>query len=208
MRQPVKHYRGFEITDEVIRKINLIELKRIEEKLTNIVSEPIKSLQDLCRIHGTLPKEENVILGVDWYIIYTKYDEDSEEIEINEWVAIGNVQNKLIQTMEMFNALKDILLESKGSKVYATMRHSTSYKFYQSLISREYLEEISNRLELEEELPEEIIKIKEELKTKYHTLEEYLVNELKHLDKQSFNDFIYHYIIFKTTDKFTKRYKK
>ena len=209
MRQAVKHYNGFEITDEIIRKINLIELKRIQEKLTNINSEPIETLKDLCRLHGTMPKEENIILGTDWYIIYTKYEEDSEEIEINEWVAISNVENKLVQTMEMFKAIKDILLESKGTKVYATMRHSTSYKFYQSLLTREFLEEISNIPEMDDELPTHIEKIKNNLKNKYSSLEEYLSTKtIKNNIKQEIEDYIYHRVIFKTTNKFTKRYQK
>lgn len=207
MREPVKYYNGFDITEEVIRKINLIELKRLQEEITIFNSEPIETIYDLCLLHGTFPKEENVYLGTDWYIIYSKYDND--DIEINEWVAVGNVKNKLTQTIEMMNAMKKIIISAKNAKIFATMRHSTSYQFYQSLLSKGYLKEISNRPDIEEELPKNLSKIKDKLKTKYQMLEEYLQNSTsENLDKTHFNDYIYHLINFKITDKFVKKYQK
>lgn len=209
MREKVKYYTGYEITDDIIRKINLIELKRIKEGITYIKSEPIETLRDLCRIHGTFPKEENVILGQDWYIIYSRLYEDSKEIEINEWVAINKVENKLIQTIEMLSAMKKILLENKDITVFATMRHSTSYKFYKSLLKRGYFKELSNRADIDEELPKYLEPIKEELKKKYETLEDFLQNiEQENIQDSHFGDIIHHLIIFKPTDKFIKRYKK
>lgn len=209
MREAVKHYTGYEITDEIIRKINLIELKRIKEGITYIKSEPIKTLRDLCKIHGTFPKEENVIIGQDWYIIYSRLYEDASEIEINEWVAINKVENKLMQTIEMLSAMKKILLENKDITVFATMRHSTSYKFYKSLLTRGYFKELSNRADIDDELPEYLEPIKTELKNKYETPEVFLQNlDNENLQDTRFEDIIHHLIIFKPTDKFIKRYKK
>lgn len=206
MRKAIEYYKGYEINEEVIKRINSIEQIRINEGLTSITPEPISTLEDLCAIHDTLPEEENIILGQDWYIIYTKIN---YEIEINEWLAIGDVQNKLTQTIEMLNALKIVLLKSGNTKVYATMRHSTSYKFYRSLLSRGYLEEISDIANIEDNLPEDLEQIKNNLKRKYKSLEEYLSNSNKeNLENTDFDDFIYHFIIFKTTDKFRKRYKR
>lgn len=207
MREPVKYYNGFEITEDVIRKINLIELKRVQEEITIFYSEPIETIHDLCLLHGTFPKEENVFLGQDWYIIYSQYD--NNDIEINEWVAVGNVENKLNQTIEMMNAMKKIFLSSKDAKIFATMRHSTSYQFYQSLLSKGYLKEISNRSDIEEFLPEDLLNIKEKLKSKYQNLDDYLQNsKQENLDKTHFNDYIHHLIIFTPTDKFVKKYQK
>lgn len=209
MREKVKYCTGYEITDDIIRKINLIELKRIKEGITYIKSEHIETLRDLCRIHGTFPKEENVILGQDWYIIYSRLYEDSKEIEINEWVAINKVENKLMQTIEMLSAMKKILLENKDITVFATMRHSTSYKFYKSLLKRGYFKELSNRANIDEELPKYLEPIKEELKKKYETLEDFLRNiEQENIQDSHFGDIIHHLIIFKPTDKFIKRHKK
>ena len=85
------------------------------------------------------------------------------------------------------------------------MRHSTSYKFYELLLNKGYIEEISNIKEFDDELPEHIEKQKNELKNKYKNLEEYLSNNTK---KQEIDDYIYHLIIFETTKLFTKRYQK
>lgn len=209
MREEVKYYTGYQITDDIIRKINLIELKRIKEGITYIKSEPIETLRDLCRIHGTFPKEENVIIGQDWYIIYSKYYEDSSEIEINEWVAINKVENKLMQTIEMFSAMKKILLRNENITVFAIMKHSTSYKFYKSLLTRGYFEEISNRPDIDDEVPEFLEPIKKELKNKYERLEDFLQNlDNENLTDTRFEDIIHHLVIFKTTDKFIKKYKK
>ena len=209
LREEVKYYTGYQITDDIIRKINLIELKRIKEGITYIKSEPIKTLRDLCRIHGTFPSEENIIIGQDWYIIYSRLYKDSSEIEINEWVAIDQVENKLMQTIEMFSAMKRILLENKDITVFATMRHSTSYKFYRSLLTRGYFKEISNRADIDDELPEYLESIKTELKNKYETPEDFLKNiDKENLEDTHFEDIIHHLVIFKTTDKFIKRYKK
>ena len=203
------HYAGYQITDKIIRKINLIELKRIKEGITYIKSETIETLRDLCRLHGTFPTEENVIIGQDWYIIYSRLYEDSSEIEINEWVAINQVENKFMQTIEMICAMKKILLECDDITIFATMRHSTSYKFYRSLLTRGYFEEILNRAVIDDELPEYLEPIKEELKNKYETSENFLKNlDSENLTDTRFEDIIHHLVMFKTTDKFIKRYKR
>ena len=206
MRQPVKYYHGFEITDDVIRKINLIELKRIEEGLIELNPKEISDLKDLCLLHGTFPNDEFIILGEDWYIIYTKFYD--ELIEIADWVSIGNTKDKLAQSLEMISAMKKILLENSKCKILATMRHSTSYKFYQSMLKRGYLEEISQRIELDDELPLNLQIQKAQLKLKYKTLEEYILNSDKEPLKTHLPDYIYHLIVFKPTTNFTKKYSK
>lgn len=210
MRKSVKYYTGYEITDEVIERINLIEQERIQEGITDIITnEPIYTLKDLCRLHNTFPHEENIVLGEDWYIIYTKYDQDTEEIQIHEWLDINNTENKLTQTMEMLTAMKKIFLQNKNAKIYATMRHSTSYKFYQILLTRGLVEEISNNPDIDEELPSDIEIILNNLQSKYNSLKEYLLNEDKEIiGNQKIKDYIYHSVNFKITDKFIRRYIK
>lgn len=207
LRTKVEYYTGYEITDDIIKKINLIIRKRIQEGLTYMSTNNITTLKDLCRLHGIFPNELNVALGQDWYIIYVKYN--SEQIGIIEWVAIGNVENKLIQTMEMFKSMKKILLENRNAEILATMRRSTSYKFYQSFLTRGYFEEISESSDIDEELPSELKIIKSNLQNKYSSLEEYLQNSDKeYLTNTSFEDFINYFVTFKITDKFTRRYTK
>ena len=81
MREKVKHYQGNEITSEVIRKMNLIELTRQREGLTTFSIENINNLLELCNYHDTDPEQENIIIGEDWYLMYTIYN---GELEIQE----------------------------------------------------------------------------------------------------------------------------
>lgn len=207
MKRQVNYYHGAEITLDVIKRINEIERKRINEGITCIISEPISSVGELCDIHLVSSiEQEHIILGEDWYIMYSILE---NQIELNEWLAVNNVDNKLIQTMEMYQSLKKLLLQSKDYKFFATMRHSTSYRFYQNMLNRGFLQEISNRAYIDENLPYDLELIKNDLKSKYSTLEEYLQNEDKEqLTETDFSDFIYHLVIFKTTKSFTKKYKK
>ena len=207
MKRQVNYYHGAEITLDVIKRIKEIERKRINEGITCIISEPISSVGELCDIHLVSSiEQEHIILGEDWYIMYSILE---NQIELNEWLAVNNVDNKLIQTMEMYQSLKKLLLQSKDYKFFATMRHSTSYRFYQNMLNRGFLQEISNRAYIDENLPYDLELIKNDLKSKYSTLEEYLQNEDKEqLKETDFSDFIYHLVIFKTTKSFTKKYKK
>ena len=96
MREAVKHYTGYEITDEIIRKINLIELKRIKEGITYIKSEPIKTLRDLCKIHGTFPKEENVFASpCDGLLsIYQIHDQTVLPVKQSRYTIPGLLQDQ------------------------------------------------------------------------------------------------------------------
>lgn len=204
MRKKVEYYKGTEITDEVLKRVNLIELKRQREGLTTFTSENIDSLEELCYEHDTKPAQENIILGEDWYIIYTTFN---KEIEIQEWLSIGNVKDKLIQTMEMFNAIKTILLDNKDKSIYATLRHSTSYKFYKLLLEKGYIKEFENRFDIADDIPEDLLTIIENIPKKYNSIEEYIDTE-KEDNLEDLPDFIYHNVDFKVSDKFIERYNK
>ena len=115
MRKQVKHYQGTEITLDVIKKISLIELLRQKEGLTTFTIANIDTLEELSDNYDIKPEQINIILGEDWYLIYTTY---YGEIEIKEWLSINNVKDKLIQTMEMFKTIKNILLEHKDKIIY------------------------------------------------------------------------------------------
>lgn len=204
MRKEVEYYKGNEITEEVLKRVNLIELKRQREGLTTFTIENVDNIEELCYTHDTLPVQENLILGEDWYIIYTTFN---GEIEINEWLAIGNVKDKLVQTMEMFNAIKNILLEHKDKTIYATLRHSTSYKFYKLLFEKGYINEFENRFDIADDIPGDLLTMIENSKEKYNSIEEYIDNETE--DKiEDLPDFIYHNVEFKVSDKFIEKYNK
>lgn len=206
MRQKVEHYSGHKITNKVFKKISLIDLKRIQEGVTQFSIERIKNLKQLCKIHDTIKAQEHIILGEDWYISYTKINED--EISINDWVAINNVENKFAQTMEMFNALKKILLENSQAIIYSMLRHSTSYPFYKKLLNEGYIEEGYDIIDFDD-CTEELERIKEEILLEYDSFEEYLLDENRDKYEEYFiEDYIYHEVSFNMTESFTNRYTK
>lgn len=207
MRRKVEYYSGHEITEEVLKKIHLIELKRLEEGITQFPLESINTLDELCQYYETTPSQENIILGEDWYINYNKIAD--YEMEINEWVAISAVSNKLGQTIEMYEALKKILLESEFRDIYIVSRHSTSYRLYQSLLRRGYIEEFDNTTDILENLPTELEQIKQKIIAEYGSLENYLKDENREkYEEFHLEDYIYHLIIFSITDKFVNKYKR
>lgn len=205
MRMKVEYYNGNKITSKVLKRINLIDLKRIQEGITKFSIERIKSLNSLCKSHGTTPKNEHVILGEDWYIIYT--DISDTEIEVKDWVAIHNVENKFSQTIEMFNALKHILLEHENSIIYSTLRHSTSYQFYKKLLNEGYIEEGYDIIDFDD-CNQELEEIKQKILSKYDSIDDYLADEFREkYESSSVEDYIYHDVSFNITNSFKNRYK-
>ena len=202
MREKVKHYQGKEITTEVIRKMNLIELLRQREGLTTFTIENIDNLEELCNYHDTKEEQENIILGQDWYLMYTTYN---DELEIQEWISINNVKDKLVQTMEMFKWIKKILLENKDKTIYSTLRHSTSYNFYKLFLEKGYIDEIYKSIDIEDDIPEDLLSLIENRDNS--SLEEYLDNEKEEI-LNDLPDFIFHNVEFWVTDKFIEKHNK
>jgi len=168
--------------------------------------EPVKSLKKLCKEHEVKPKDEHIVIGEDWYIIYANISEF--EIEIKDWVAIGNVENKFAQTMEMFTALKQILLNHENHDIYSTLRYSTSYKFYEKFRDEGYLEEGISIVDFDTYLPK-LEEIKEKILSEYDTLYDYLADENRErYEEYALEDYIYYDVCFNITDAFKKRYKK
>ena len=202
MREKVKHYQGKEITTEVIRKMNLIELLRQREGLTTFTIENIDNLEELCNYHDTKEEQENIIFGQDWYLMYTTYN---DELEIQEWISINNVKDKLVQTMEMFKWIKKILLENKDKTIYSTLRHSTSYNFYKLFLEKGYIDEIYKSIDIEDDIPEDLLSLIENRDNS--SLEEYLDNEKEEI-LNDLPDFIFHNVEFWVTDKFIEKHNK
>lgn len=206
LRKQVEYYNGKEINRKVLNRINLIDLKRIKEGITQFSMERVKSLKKICKEHETDPEDEHVILGEDWYIVYTNISD--MEIEIKDWVAINNVENKLNQTMEMFNALKKILLEHENCNIYGMLRHSTSYPFYKKLLDEGYIEESVDIIDFDDYLPK-LEEIKQKILTDYDSIEDYLADPNRdRYEGSAMEDYIYHEVSFNVTESFKNRYKK
>ena len=203
----VEYYTGYEITKEVIKKINIIALRRYCDSCYSLSYKKYHNLKGLCESNDcSKPEYINVVLGEDWYIIYSK---TKNYIEINEWVDVENVPNKLEQTMEMYSALKKILLLSEDKTLLATMKHNTSYKFYSSLIQRGLLQEFSDDVFVEEELPKDVEITKNQIEEQYGFVEDFLKDPNRNQEQEeALEDYIYHDVIFDITDGFKTRYKK
>lgn len=206
MRKKIEYYNGKEITRSVLKRINLIDIKRIKEGINVFSMESVKTLKSLCKAHQSDPEEEYIILGEDWYIIYTKIF--ATEIDIKDWVAISNVENKLTQTMEMYSSLKQLFLENKDCDFYCMLRHSTSYPFYKKFLDEGHIEESMDVIDFDDYSPE-LTKIKEKILTEYNSIEEYLSDPNRELYKEShLEDYIYHEVSFNVTNTFQNKYKK
>lgn len=206
MRKKVEHYEGNEITKEILQRIRLIDEKRIQEGITQFDMEEINSLEDLCEIDELTPEQIHIILGEDWYIVYAYISE--EEIDIKDWVAIDKVENKFTQTMEMFSALKKILLAHKDYDIYSMLRHSTSYPFYQKMLKEGLVEEGYDMVDFDDYLPK-LEEIKQQILDEYDSIEAYLADEnRKRYEESNMEDYIYHNVVFNMTDKFKNRYKR
>lgn len=203
MRKEVTHYQGKEITEDIIKKMRSISIKVYEKEQYDHLYEKMDNIREICYYHGTNPSEENVILGEDFFITYAIR---KSSIEIFEWVALKNVENKLIQTIEMFNQLKKILLQSEGIKISVYLRHITSYPFYELFQEKGYFEEIHDYPQIEYDKIPYTRNIIKEILRKYGSLYNYLKSNSK--EYSPLEEYIYHEITFKINDKFIKKYKK
>lgn len=204
MKKTIQHYTGYEITEGVVAKKNLIAMRRYSEGYYSFLFDDINSIEDIIKYLECPPEDLNIILGEDWYIAYTIND---SEIEITEWINLPREKDIMSQTTEMLGAMIAILVQGENKEIYATMRHHTSYRFYQKLKQLGYVEELYWCSQMEEERPIELDRIVEVLKEKYDDLNEYFSDENReHFPEYA--EYIFHDITFTVTDKFIQRYKK
>lgn len=204
MRKQPEHYWGAQINDYVIKRINEIAKLRYEPIIYDNDFSCVNNLDELCNLDGTVLEEKNIILGEDWFIIYNdlKYG-----ILIQDWVAVDDLKDSLIRTSEMLSAIKNILLLSEGKRIYAWMRHDTSYQFYLRYLKHGYFEEFCNDCDVYNHIPDDIDVIINKLIKKYITIEEYFADENRE-DYKECEKYILHDVGFKLTKKFINRYKK
>ncbi|MGN1371039.1 MAG: hypothetical protein ACI4XM_01995 [Candidatus Coprovivens sp.] len=202
MRKKVEHYQGEQINFIIISKLFAISAAR-DFKVEGIIPySDIDTLEELCEVYECNPDEFHIILGADWYLTYITRP---EKTEIIEWVSLENRKDKIHQTLEMMKYLIQVLLLSKEKKVTSTMRHSTSYKFYQLLIKNGYIKEQYNNPGMDTSIPDDIqseldIAIEDNINIKY-----YLDNPNRNTE---YDEYFYHDISFTLTNKFLTRYDK
>lgn len=202
--ETIKHYNGIDITPNLISQKNLIAMRRYSEGYYSFLFDGIDTVDDICYWCDCNKEDLNLILGKDWYIMYVIRP---DEIEITEWINIPREKQIIEQTNEMLKSMISILLLSEGKEVFASMRHHTSYKFYEKLKRLGYVEELFIHSKMEMEIPLELDKIVHVLAEKYEDLDEYFADEQREHFPE-YGEYVYHDIRFCITDKFIKRYKK
>lgn len=207
MRKKIEHYQGYnEVTQSIINQINIIAFKRYSEGIYGLLHEDYEDFNDLCHSNSLNQEDTYITLGEDWFIIYTQ---NKSYVELIEWVSLDCVDNKFMQTIEMFNELKNILLSNPEATFFSIMKHNTSYKFYSDFITRGFLEEYSSDIITDPNLPTYKEKIIQHITQTYGRIANFLKDENRDKTKEELlEDYIYHEIAFTTTDKFIKKYKK
>lgn len=200
----ITHYTSNQITDEVISKKNLIAMQRYSEGYYSFLFDGIDTAEDVCYWCDCSKEDLHIILGKDWYISYVTRE---GLIEITEWINNPREKNIVEQTNEMLKSMISILLQSEGQEIFASMRHHTSYKFYEKLKKLGYIEELFIDSKMEMDIPLELDRIVHMLAEKYNSLDEYFADENR-IHFPEYAEYIYHDIRFCITDKFIKRYKK
>lgn len=202
--ETINHYIGNQITEELINQKNLIAMRRYSEGYYSFLFDGINTIYDICFWTNCNPEDLNLILGKDWYIMYVVRP---DEIEITEWISLPREKEIMSQTQEMLKSMISILLLSEGKELFASMRHHTSYKFYEKLKKLGFVEELFIHSKMEEDIPIELERIVHLLSEKYKNLDEYFADENReHFPEYS--EYVYHDIRFTITDKFIQRYKK
>lgn len=200
----INHYVGYEITNDVINKINLMAMTRYEEGVFSVLYEGVDTLDKLCNWHGARADEENVVMGQDWVIVYVKRN---NELELVEWLDVDVVDDKFLQTMEMFNAMKKILLENRDLELVADMRHDTSYQFYKMMKKNGYLETKKEVIGCEESAPGDVLDYADKIIDEFGSYEGFLDGDLREI-RDDYGRYFYHSLTFGVTDKFVKKYCK
>lgn len=202
MRKEVEHYQGKKIDIVIISKLFAISIAR-DFRVEGIVPySDVDTIEELCEICECNIDDFHVILGADWYLTYI---DRQDSLEIMEWVSLANPKDKMRQTLEMMRYLIKVLLLSKDRKITAIMHHSTSYNFYQLLIKNGYVKELYNNPGMDNSLPEDLrLEVDKSIEENVN-IRGYLNNSERDTD---LDEYFYHDISFKITDKFLSRYNK
>lgn len=204
MQRKVKKYQGKEVTEEILNRLFYICNKRNFRIEGMIPYSDIYNINGICMWLECQPDNFHIILGEDWFITYLQDDID---LEIIDWVALDNVENKITQTLEMKKYIIELLLESRKKQIYATMRHTTSYKFYELFKKHGYIKEEYNTISYEETIPTDGQKIIFQILKKYHKLSSYF-QDPNRVEYPEYEEYFNHDVTFYVTDEFIKKYTK
>ncbi len=201
MKRTVNIYQGKEISPKEIEIIKRIAQKKYSPEIYQEYHEFLTDVESIATIYETDINNLFLILGEDWFLIY----ENEEDVGVLEWVALDDTDNKMKQIMEMLKTLKEILLQNKDKYFVVSMRHNTSYQFYQKMLKKGYFEEDYHELTIDIACPDQLANTFEEM----GFLDDASMLENPNL-KISKGDqaYIFHNIDFFVSDKFINKYEK
>lgn len=200
----IEIFQGKEITEAKINKIKQILFSRMSSyKFYKSSWQSIETVEEMAADDEIKLEDEYLILGKDWFLCYTF---DNNYFYFLEWGAIDNKSEKFIQSIEMLNNLKKLILEHRNKQFIADMRHNTSFQFYSKMKDNGYFKEIAHTIYSEPCNFVTKMKLKY-LEERYGSLEKLLDNDNISKYSKCLSD-IWHYIIFETTSVFAKTASK
>lgn len=199
----VNIYTGKEIDNKKIKFIKSIAEERYNEEIYKKYFANLNDRKDLARIHNVRPDSQSLALGEDWFLCFTETD---YYVQISEWVALNN-ENKLKQTVEMLETLKQIFLKNKNKSFRADMRHDTSYPMYVKMIERGLFKEVSEEYIIDTAAPQEFQDLKGSLMDTFDSMGDFLASEVAKQYTEYYT-YILHHLKFYVTKKFSEKYNK
>lgn len=131
MSRKIEIVNGVNLTDFQVHQINSIYLSAFVD-----YNYSVERKEDFEELFDYLLKDITFIIGEDWFIVYSVED---DYIDILLWAAKYNSDNKISQSVEMYNALKTLFLRYYNCYFTAEMIHSTSYQFYLKMLEKGYI---------------------------------------------------------------------
>lgn len=195
----IRHYSGEEITFEVIERIKKFAKERYTQNVYDSCFSMYDSPESFAKEHGVPLNDQHIILGSDWVVCYHILQRN---LIISDWIGENNSQRTVSQSIEMYVALRNILLSSMIKRINVFLRHDTSYKFYKLLLERNYVNLYYDIPIIDMYFSENIDKLLVTVNSS-GTLEQSI--KLGNIPKE-YEQFIFHDISFELTEKFQKKY--
>lgn len=202
MGREILYYSGRNIDKKVIDKIKYIANKGYNNYIYQAYFSRLKSVKDLCNLHDTSLGKERLILGKDWFLLYSL---DDDYLRMLEWVKDKESKESWEQTREIISELKKLLLKSKNRTIIGDLREDTSYNIYLSAIKRGYIEEKSNRMFLDFCMPKRMSLLLK--KSQFNKNVEQFINSGDAKKYEQYHDFVLHRVLFCMSEKFFRLYQ-
>ena len=146
MARIIETFKGREIDKLKVAKIKKIAANRYTKQIYDSSYWSVENLDNLAFIYDINVDDIIVTLGEDWLLCYTI---SNDMVTFLEWIAVYNKNYKIIQSIEMMNTLKKVLVRYKEKCFKTSMRHDSSYQFYSSMLQRNYFEENSHTFDID-----------------------------------------------------------